>query len=166
MRYLVPLLVAMMAFPAAAGEDFSLGLAEMDFGDDPAAEAPPHELGDVALSGDTAERAEVLAFQAALKPRSPNERTMALWNSEMGRLHYALAAERSTLGREGLINGGRMAGLGMATAGIGDGDPNGALGMALSRGKWAEMNANQKLQAGVEATILGALLAFMVSYAD
>jgi hypothetical protein len=84
----------------------------------------------------------------------------------MGRLYYALAAEQSMLGREGLVNGGRMAGVGLGTAGIGDGDPNSALGLALSRGKWAEMSANEKFQAGVEAGLLGALIAFMVSYAD
>lgn len=166
MRYLVPLIVAMMAFPVTADDGFSLGLTEIDFSTKPRNESPNQDLNDLSLPNDGAERAEVLAFQASLQPKSPNERTLALWNSEMGRLHYALAAEQAMLGREGLVNGGRMAGLGMATAGIGDGDPNGALGMALGRGKWAEMNANQKLQASVEASILGALLAFMVSYAD
>ena len=112
------------------------------------------------------ERAEVLAFTAALRPVSGKERIQALWNSDMARVHYALAAQHAMLGREGLVNGGRMAGVGLGTAGIGDGDPNGALGMALGRGRWAEMNANQKLQAGIEATILGALLAFMISNAD
>ncbi len=84
----------------------------------------------------------------------------------MARVHYALAAQHAMLGREGLVNGGRMAGVGLGTAGIGDGDPNSALGMALGRGKWAEMNANERVQAGVEATFLGALLAFMISNAD
>ncbi len=166
MRYFIPLIAVVIAFPLAADEGFSLGLAEIDFSAEPAVENPTADLQELTPPERSAERAEVLAFQAALQPRDPTERTMALWNSEMGRLHYALAAEQSMLGREGLVNGGRMAGLGMATAGIGDGDPNGALGMALGRGKWAEMNANQKLQAGVEATILGALLAFMVSNAD
>ena len=165
MRKLIFLLVALMALPVAADDGFTLGLTEINF----SAEQTPETTEDIAtLAANEVppERAEVLAFQAALRPRNASERTAALWNSDFGRVHYALAAEQAMLGREGLVNGGRMAGVGLATAGIGDGDPNGALGMALGRGKWAEMNANQKLHAGVEASILGALLAFMVSSAD
>jgi hypothetical protein len=165
MRLLVALLIALTALPVAAEEGFTLGLAEMDFAagatDGPADDAILLTTNDV-----PPERAEVLAFQAALRPRSAKERTQALWNSDMARVYSALAAQQAMLGREGLVNGGRMAGVGMATAGIGDGDPNGALGMALGRGGWAEMNANERLQAGVEATILGAILAFMVSNAN
>jgi hypothetical protein len=165
MRLLFALLVALVAVPVVAEDGFTLGLAEIDFSvEKPAAAATT--LGAMVSGEIPAERAEVLAFQAALRPRNAKERTQALWNSDMARVHYALAAQQAMLGREGLVNGGRMAGLGMATAGIGDGDPNGALGMALGRARWAEMNANEKLQAGVEATILGAILAFMVSYAD
>jgi hypothetical protein len=165
MRFLLAFIIALLAVPAAADDAFTLDLAEMDFSGGHVEEKAD---GLPALVADKipAERAEVLAFQASLHVQSPDERTLALWNSDLGRVHYALAAEQAMLGREGLVNGGRMAGVGLATAGIGDGDPNGALGMALGRGKWAEMNANQKLQAGVEASILGALLAFMVSYAD
>lgn len=165
MRFLTFALLVAFAAPAAAGDGFSLGLTEMDFSSEASPEKRP---GAVALEPDDVppERGEVLAFRAALQPRSSAERTQALWNSDMGRLYYALAAEQSMLGREGLVNGGRMAGVGLGTAGIGDGDPNSALRLALSRGKWAEMSANEKFQAGVEAGLLGALIAFMVSYAD
>ncbi len=165
MRFLIALLVAMVAFPVAADDGFGLGLAEMDFSAKTTDEATD-DLTVLAAQDIPSERAEVLAFQASLRPTTGAERTQALWNSDMARVHYALAAQHAMLGREGLVNGGRMAGVGLATAGIGDGDPNGALGMALGRGKWAEMNANQRVQAGVEATILGALLAFMISNAD
>ena len=165
MRFLVYVIVALLALPVVAADDFTLGLTEMDFSADEPVETPEN-VGAMVSDEIPTERAEVLAFQASLHLQSPDERTLALWNSDLGRVHYALAAQQAMLGREGLVNGGRMVGLGMATAAIGDGDPNGALGMALGRGKWAEMNANQKLQAGVEASILGALLAFMVSYAD
>ena len=165
MRWLIVLLVALVALPVAAGDDFTLGLVGMDFSASQSNPAPDTLTRMVADDVPTV-RGEVLAFQASLQTQSPNERTKALWNSDMGRVHYALAAEQAMLGREGLVNGGRMAGLGMATAGIGDGDPNGALNFALRRGKRVEMNANEKFQAGVEASILGALLAFRVSYAD
>ena len=165
MRSLIVVLVALMALPVAAEDGFTLGLTEIDF----AAENPvetPDNVGAMVTDEIPPERAEVLAFQAALRPRTGKERTQALWNSDMSRVHYALAAQHAMLGREGLVNGGRMAGVGLATAGIGDGDPNSALGMALGHGKWAEMNANERVQAGVEATFLGALLAFMISNAD
>jgi len=166
MRFLLAIIVALVALPVAAENGFTLGLDAMDFSAPESAQTPEPSLTQMVSDEIPAERAEVLAFQASLHVQSPDERTQALWNSDLGRVHYALAAEQAMLGREGLVNGGRMAGVGLATAGIGDGDPNSAIGMALGRGKWAEMNANQKLQAGVEASILGALLAFMVSYAD
>jgi hypothetical protein len=165
MRFLFAFLVALMALPIAADGGFTLGLAEMDFSTESSEEAIG-ELTELASEDVPSERPEVLAFQASLNHTTAAQRTDALWNSDMGRLYYAMAAEQSMLGREGLVNGGRMAGVGLGTAGIGDGDPNGALGMALGRGKWAEMNANQKVQAGVEAGILGALIAFMVSNAN
>lgn len=164
MRILITSLVALIALPAAAGDGFSLHLAEMDF---TAAAAPSAgALPDLATDDVPAERAEVLAFTAALRPLDAAERTRALWDSDLGRVQLALAAEQSMLGREGLVNGGRMAGVGLATAGLGDGDPNGALGLMLGRHRWAEMNANQKVQATVEVSILAALIYFMASYAD
>jgi hypothetical protein len=165
MRTTLTLLVALMALPAAANGGFSLDLVEMDFSNEATLE-PSRDIVPLATDEIPPDRDEVLAFQAALKPRTPAERTEALWSSDMGRLYYELAVQQSMLGREGLVNGGRMAGVGLATAGIGDGDPNGALGMALGRGRWVEMNANQRFQAGIEAGILGALIAFMVSNAN
>jgi len=165
MRCLLAVLVALLALPAAAQDEFTLGLAEMDFAagetDGPADDSILLPTDDI-----SAEHAEVLAFQATLQNQSPEDRTEALWNSDYGRLYYELAAQQSMLGRQGLVNGGRMAGVGMATGTIGDGDPNGALGLVLGRQKWAEMNANQKVQAGVEAGIIAALLAFMISNAN
>lgn len=165
MRFMVLLLVALMAVPVAADDGFTLGLAEMDFSAE-GSEEVTSELTALASEDVPSQRPEVLAFQASLNHTTAAQRVDALWNSEMGRLHYELAAQQSMLGREGLVNGGRMAGVGLGTAGIGEGDPNGALGRAIGRGKWAEMNANQKFQAGVEAGIIGALIAFMVSNAD
>lgn len=165
MRWFVVLLVALVALPAAADDGFTLGLADMDLSTTDARKIADEPI--VMSSDDVpAERAEVLAFQASLQIQRPGDLTEALWSSELGRLYYEAAAQQSMLGRQGLVNGGRMAGVGMATAGIGDGDPNGALGLILGRQKWAEMNANQKIQAGVEAGILGALIAFMVSNAN
>ena len=166
MRLLVALFVALVALPVAADDGFTLGLAEMDFSAEEGAEPAPRDVNSLAMDGAPAERAEMLAFQATLHRQSPKDRTEALWNSDLGRVYYQMAAEQSMLGREGLVNGGRMAGLGMATAGIGDNDPNGAIRLAFGRHKWAEMNANQKLQASVEAGFIAALLYFMVANAN
>ena len=166
MRFLLAFIVALLALPVGAEDGFILGLAEMDFSAPESAQVSEPNLTEMVSDEIPAEHAEVLAFQASFHVQRPNERTLALWNADLGRVYYALAAEQAMLGREGLVNGGRMVGVGLATTAIGDGDPNGALGLALRRGKWVEMNANEKIQAGVEASILGALLAFMVSYAD
>ena len=164
MRCCIVLLAVLWACPIAAGDrGFGLGLLEMDFSEP----APsPDRLDLVTVAGDTADDLGKLAFRAALRPSSAEERTEALWSSDLGRLHLALAAEHAMLGREGLVNGGRMAGVGLATAGIGDGDPNGALDLVLGRHRWAEMNANQKLRATVEASILVTLIGVMAAWAD
>jgi len=165
MRWSVSLIVALVALPVMSGDDFSLGLTAMDFSADPAEKAQPafRELGANEAHPD---HRESLVYRAALQPPTANEQTLALWDSELGRVYYAMAAEQAMLGRQGLVNGGRMVGLGLATGTIGDGDPNGGLALALGRGRWAEMNANQKLQAGVEASFLAALVYFMLANAD
>ncbi|MEE4271274.1 MAG: hypothetical protein V2I67_06355 [Thermoanaerobaculales bacterium] len=160
MRTILTLLVALMALPAAADEGFSLGLAEMDF-----SEPEPAAVNLAMTAGETGVgHAEALAFQAALKPKDANEYTLALWNSEMGRVHYLLASEQARLGREGLVNGERMLGVGLGTTAIGDNDPNGAF--ILGRHKWAEMNANEKFRAGVEVSVLAGILYALATLAD
>jgi hypothetical protein len=152
-----------MSLPAAAGDGFTLGLSEMDFSGGTTVDQPA-DLGAM-VSGDEPEgQLEVLAFQAALRPKNPQERTLALWNSEMGRVHYALAAEHAMLGREGLVNGGRMLGVGLGTTAIGDNDPNGSF--ILGRHKWAEMNANQKFKAGIQVSILAGIVYGLATLAD
>jgi hypothetical protein len=133
MRSLVAVLVALMALPVAAEDQFSLGLTELDFSAEDATDTPD---GVDALVTDEVppERAEMLAFKASLRPRTAKERAQALWNSDLAKVYYSLAAQQAMLGREGLVNGGRMTGVGMGTAGIGDGDPNGALGVVVSAG--------------------------------
>jgi len=110
MRFLLAFIVALSALPVAGEDGFTLGLAEMDFSDGHIEEKAD---GLPALVGDEVppERAEVLAFQAALRPRGAKERAQALWNSDLARVYYALAAEQAMLGREGLVNGGRTLGV-------------------------------------------------------
>ncbi|HSN56031.1 MAG TPA: hypothetical protein VLT32_15260 [Candidatus Sulfomarinibacteraceae bacterium] len=165
MRNLVVVLLTLMALPVAAGEGFELGLAEMDFSARDETDVAPLVAGIGTDDVDGADRSERLVYRAAMTPRDPSERTLALWDSDLGRVRWALAEQEAMLGRQGLVHGGRMVGLGLATTTLGDGDPN-ALALALGRGNWAEMNANQKLQAGVEASILAALIYFIVANAD
>jgi len=163
MRTVLVVLVILMALPVAADDGFGLGLAEMDFSGEETAVAAA-ELGAMVSGEEPEGHLEALAFQAALKPKNAQERTLALWNSEMGRVHYALAAEHAMLGREGLVNGGRMLGVGLGTSAIGDNDPNGAF--ILGRHKWAEMNANEKFRAGVEVSILAGIVYALAALAD
>ena len=128
MRCLIAFFVALMALTVAAEEEFTLGLAEMDFTGEESVNTA--EGVEVLVSGEVPpERAEILAFKAGLRPSSGKERAQALWDSDLARVYYSLAAQQAMLGREGLVNGGRMNGVGLGTAGIGDGDPNGALGI-------------------------------------
>ena len=160
MRIVLTLLITVVALPAGADDGFTLGLSEMDFSEpEPAAMSLTMSADEAVVS-----HAEALAFHAALKPKNANERTLALWNSEMGRVHYLLASEQARLGREGLVNGERMLGVGLGTTAIGDNDPNGAF--ILGRHKWAEMNANQKFRAGVEVSILAGILYGLAALAD
>lgn len=165
MRTIITLLIIAVSLPVAAGEGFGLGLAEMDFSardqTDVASLVAGIETDDV----DGADRSGSLVYRTAMTPRDPSERALALWDSDLGRVRWALAEQEAMLGRQGLVHGGRMVGLGLATTTLGDGDPN-ALALALGRGNWAEMNANQKLRAGVEASILAALIYFIVANAD
>ena len=165
MRTLVVVLLTLIALPVAAGEGFGLGLAEMDFSAADEADVAPLAAGIETDDVDSADRSESLVYRTAMMPRDPTERTLALWNSDLGRVRWALAEQEAMLGRQGLVHGGRMVGLGLATSAVGDGDPGG-LALALGRGNWAEMNANQKLQAGVEASFLAALIYFMFANAD
>lgn len=162
-RTILSFLLALAALPVAADNDFSLGLAEMDFSGGEIAEAAA-DL-DAMVSGDEpVGHNEALAFQAAFKPKNAKEYTLALWNSEMGRVTYHLAAEHAMLGREGLVNGGRMLGVGLGTTAIGDNDPNSSF--ILGRHKWAEMNANEKFRAGVEVSILAGIVYALAALAD
>jgi hypothetical protein len=107
---------------------------------------------------------EALVYRSALTSRSEQEFRRALWHSPMGRLHYERAAQESMLGREGLVGGGRMHGIGLATSAIGDGDPGGL--QLMMQTKWSELTFSDKLQAGMEASFLAALLYYMAEYAD
>jgi hypothetical protein len=163
MRMLSAILVTVMSLPAAADDGFGLGLAEMDFtGGTTVGESA--DLGAMVSGEEPEGHLEALAFQAALKPENATEYTLALWNSEMGRVTYHLAAEHAMLGREGLVNGGRMLGVGLTTSAIGDNNPNGSF--LLGRHKWAEMNANEKFKAGVQVSVLAGIIYALATLAD
>jgi hypothetical protein len=82
----------------------------------------------------------------------------------MGRLHYSQAAGDAMLGRQGLVSGGRMQGLGLATSALGDGTPGGL--ELVMKTKWSELTFSDKVQAGIEASFLAALVYYMAANAD
>jgi len=83
----------------------------------------------------------------------------------MGRLYYSRAEAEAMLGREGLVHGGRMMGLGMGTSTLGD-QGNSSLGFLAHGGNWSELTLGEKFAAGAEASFLAAIIYALASYAD
>ena len=157
-------LIIVAALPATAQDRFSLGLDTLPL-DEPAVLGA--EGGDPAdLELDLAEeRREALVYRTALTPRSPREFTLSLWNAPMGRLYYSRAEAEAMLGREGLVHGGRMVGLGMAPTAIGDGSHS-SLSFLASGGSWSELTLGEKFAAGAEASFVAAILYALASGLD
>lgn len=158
------ILVLVAALPAAAQDRFSLGLDTLPL-DEPLVVIP--KAGDPGgLELDMADdRREDLVYRSALTPRSNKEFTLALWNAPMGRLYYSRAEAEAMLGREGLVHGGRMTGLGLATTAVGDGSQSG-LSFLASGGSWSELTLGEKFAAGAEASFVAAFLYALASFAN
>ncbi len=161
------LALLLFAPPAAAQERFSLGLGELDrqLEDLPVMDsAPVGGTGGIVADVEDHNR-EALVYRSAMTPRSAKEFSLALWNAPMGRLYYSRAEAEAMLGREGLVNGGRMVGLGLGTTAIGD-QSKSTLGFLASGGSWSELTLGQKFAAGAEASFLAAIIYALVGYAD
>lgn len=158
----------LLGVPAGADDGFRLHLETLPIASYPRPDASS-QSGHGQLSID-AERSiggpdsYQLVSHSAATPRTDREYRLALWNSPMGRLYYDRAAAEAMLGREGLVGGGRMLGLGMATVALGDGDPGG-LQLLLDGEPWRSLSLAEKAEAGVQASFVAALLYFMVENA-
>ncbi len=170
MRIPAPIVViALLAVPAAAGDGFELHLDAL-----PIARAAEPDAGVQPADGRLSLDAErsiggaaslELIYRTATVPRTDREYRLALWNSPMARLHYDRATAESMLGREGLVGGGRLAGLGMATTALGDGDPTG-LELLIRSEAWTSLPLGTKVEAGLQASFVAALLYFMADSAN
>jgi hypothetical protein len=167
-RSLPILVVAALALAAtaASGDGFSLGLADLPIatpatGDSDEALPSTGELSVELADGSR----DALVYRAAVTPASPNEFRLALWNSPMGRLYLSRAEAEAMLGREGLVHGGRMTGLGLGSAVLGD-QSSSALGHLAGGGSWSELTLGEKFAAGAEASFLAAILYALAEYAD
>jgi len=155
-----------VAVCGTAQDRFTLGLEKLPIARESAADKPVGNGPSFDLRESAATRPDNdLVYIAALKPRTESEFRLTLWNSPMGRLHYDRAAQESMLGRQGLVNGGRMQGLGLATGAIGDGNPGG-LQLLMKQKSWKGLTAGGKVKAGVEASFLAAILYFMAENID
>jgi hypothetical protein len=161
-------LVVMVALPCGAQGRFTLGLEKTPFASGEAGAAAvvvsssaPEGL---AIELETSPGGADLVYRSALEPISDREFRRALWTSPLGRLYYQRAAEEAMLGREGLVGGGRMVGLGLATTALGDGSPSGL--QLVMREKWSELTFSDKVRAGVEASFLAALVYYMAETMD
>lgn len=85
--------------------------------------------------------------QAKLLHLSERQARAQLWNAPMGRLYYGFAAQQSSLGREGFVNGGMPLGLGMTTLALGDARHRGVQ-LLLDGNPWGALPPAQRLRAG------------------
>lgn len=163
------LTVSLIALPTVAEDGFGLNLDELPIAVAEGTDvATPQGTERLSLdSGGPVGRTSSLemVYRSAAAPRTNQELRLALWGSPMGRLHYERAAAESMLGREGLVGGGRMAGLGMATAALGDGDPGG-LQLLVTGESWKSLSPTDRAQAGLQASFAAALLYFMADSVD
>jgi hypothetical protein len=165
-RILALMFVAtMVGLSVGADDGFTLNLEGLPIagGDGPGAAASPRadrvSLDEKRSTGDRS--SFDLVYRNAATPRTDRELRLALWNSPMGRLYYERAAAESMLGREGLVGGGRLAGLGLTTAALGDGDPGG-LQLLVTGESWKSLSPADRSQAGLQASFAAALFYFMV----
>ena len=170
MRISAVILVAtLIGLPCAADDGFQLNLEDLPIagGQGSAASAPlgVDRLDPVAERSGKDHGPQELVYRSAATPRTNREFRLALWNSPMGRLHYERAAAEAMLGREGLVGGGRLAGLGLAPAALGDGSASG-LQMLFTAEGWNSLSPTDMAQAGVQASIAAALLYFMTDGAN
>lgn len=157
-------LVVTAVLPAAAQDRFSLGLDSLPL--EPATVLPLDTGDSQGLELEVAaESREALVYRSALTPKSPREFTLALWNAPMGRLYYSRAEAEAMLGREGLVHGGRMTGIGLAPSAIGDGSRS-SLSFLASGGSWSELTLGEKFAAGAEASFVAAFLYALASFAN
>ncbi len=157
-------LIIIAALPAAAQDRFTLDLDTLPLVQ-PTIEIPkavPDGNLDLHLTDD---QRYALVYRTALTPKNSKEFTLALWNAPMGRLFYSRAEVEAMLGREGLVHGGRMTGLGLATTAVGDGSQS-SLSFLASGGTWSELTLGEKFAAGAQASFVAAILYALVSYAD
>ena len=85
--------------------------------------------------------------QAKLLNLSERQQRAQLWNAPMGRLYYNFAAQQAMLGREGLVNGGQMLGLGMSNLALGDARHRGVQ-LLLDGTPWGALTPGQQLRTG------------------
>jgi hypothetical protein len=96
---------------------------------------------------------------------SEREFRAALWDSPLGRVHYHLASEQAMLGREGLVHGGHMLGLGMATTAIGDA-PTSGIGLMVHGTPWSQLSTSQRVRSGFDIAISAGILYAIVQGID
>ena len=98
-------------------------------------------------------------FDAAsvLRIRSERDYRALLWSDPLARVRYDMAAETAMLGREGLVHGGHMVGIGLGNAVIGDGSRSG-VGMLLDGRGWSELSGAERVQAGFDVALTAGIL--------
>jgi len=96
---------------------------------------------------------------------SEEELKAALWDAPLGRVRYQLARQQAMIGREGLVGGGHMLGVGMASSVLGDGRAQG-VELLLSGKTWSELSNKERFKASVQVTLWAGVLAAIANELD
>jgi hypothetical protein len=146
---LVAVVLTLAALPAAAGEGLSLDLSAV---------LPPVDL---AARDKVAEATGADLSQAELD----REFRLALWSSPLGRVHYQMVSEQAMLGREGLVGGGHMLGVGTSLYALGASQPNPRL-VPTREHPWREWSTREKVEAVTAGGLIAAILWQLAANAD
>ena len=145
-RVTVVLLVLAAALPAVAGDGFVLGLELV---------LPPVQLP---LDLRQGEPPSLVAADRELR--------IALWESPLGRVSYALGAEQAMLGREGLVHGGHMLGAGMTLQALGGAPATEGLMLPSKERPWREFSTREKIETVAYGGVLAAIVWQLIEQAD
>ena len=155
---ILALVIALAALPAAAddtdpeGGRFSLGTSLEE-----AAEAAVPSGFSLDLEASFDRPSGGFDTSSLLTVRSDREYRAIFWDDPLGRVRYAMAAEEAMLGRGGLVHGGRMSGVGMSGAVLGDGSRSG-IGLLLDGRAWGEMTGAERARAGFDLALTAGIL--------
>jgi hypothetical protein len=150
MRVGVVILLVLVVMPAAAEDRFVLDLRAL---------VPPVGVLDL-------EDAESVPEALRVMERYDQEFRLALWEAPLGRVTYDIASLQATLGREGIVGGEHMLGMGTTMSVFGAPPAEGGMIFPSREHPWREFSTAEKVRTVAYGSLLAALLYQMAQWAD